>query len=122
MAEPRVVLIIEGDENLRRLFALALTIHGFVAREARSGIEALGLLEHEPVDAVVLEAVLPDIDGTSVREEIAAHPRGAGIPVIILTSFDGALDHLNPACILRKPATPGQVVEAVKKCLDAIGT
>lgn len=121
MAEPRVVLLIDGDDNLRRRLALALTLHGFASRDARSGIEALSMIERESFDAVVLDVLLPDIDGASIRQEIAAHPRSARLPVVILTAFHGPLDHLSPAFVLRKPTTPGQVVAVVKRCFDAMG-
>jgi DNA-binding response OmpR family regulator len=120
VADPHTILLVERDDNLRRLVALALTLHGFVAREARTGVEALSMLERDTFDAVVLNVVLPDIDGISVREEIAAQPRNSHLPVVIVTEFPGPLDHLHPACVLRKPVTPGQVVAAVKKCFDAI--
>jgi DNA-binding response OmpR family regulator len=121
VAEPPAVLLIDGDHNLRRQLALALTLHGFASREARNGVEALALIEREAFVAVVLDVVLPDIDGASIRQEIAAHHGHTRLPVVILTTFPGPLDYLNPACVLRKPATPGQVVAAVKRCLEASG-
>jgi hypothetical protein len=38
--------------------------------------------------------------------------------VVIVTAFEGPLGHLDAACVLRKPVTPGQVVRAVRKCLE----
>jgi DNA-binding response OmpR family regulator len=112
--------VIEDDDNLRRLLAIALTLHGFASCEARNGVEALAILDrHDEFDAVILDVLLPDIDGASIRQEIAAHPRHERLPVIILTGSDEPLGHLNPACVLRKPVTPGQVVTAVTSCIEA---
>jgi DNA-binding response OmpR family regulator len=109
------ILLVEVDDNLRRLFAIALTLHGYDSREARNGIEALAILDRHPFDAVVLDLVLPDIDGASIRQEIAAI--SGHLPVIILTDSREPLRHLNPACVLHKPITPGDVVNAVRRCI-----
>ena len=118
MAEPRsTILLVEVDDNLRRLFAIALTLHGYDSIEARNGVEALTILDRGAFDAVVLDLVLPDIDGASIRQEIAAHPGSGHLPVIIITDSREPLRHLNPACVLYKPTTPGDVVNAVRRCL-----
>jgi DNA-binding response OmpR family regulator len=119
VAEPRTtVLIVEVDDNLRRLFAIALMLQGYDTMEARSGVEALSILDRRSFDAVVLDLVLPDIDGASIRQEIAAQSNNAPLPVIIITDSREPLRHLNPACVLYKPVTPGAVVTAVGRCID----
>ena len=123
MPEPRsTILLVEVDDNLRRLFAIALTLHGYESMEARNGVEALAILDRQAFDAVVLDLVLPDIDGASIRQEIAAHPDSAHLPVIILTDSREPLRHLNPACVLHKPITPNDVVDAVRRCIEASRT
>jgi DNA-binding response OmpR family regulator len=112
------VLLVEVDDNLRRLFAIALMLHGYDSVDARNGVEALALLDVETFDAVVLDLVLPDIDGASIRQEIAAHARGGHLPVVIITDSRESLRHLNPACVLYKPVTPGAVVTAVRRCIE----
>lgn len=110
------ILIIEGDEDLRRLLSLALRLAGFPTREARDGLEAMAILEQlVPIDAVVLDVVLPDIDGLSVRQEIAAH--AGDIPVIVITDSQNLLPDLHPSCVVRKPVVPDDVVTGVVKCL-----
>jgi len=116
------ILLVEVDDNLRRLFAIALTLHGYDSIEARNGVEALAILDRQAFDAVVLDLVLPDIDGASIRQEIAAHPGSSHLPVIILTDSREPLRHLNPACVLHKPVTPNDVVDAVRRCIEASRT
>ena len=119
MPEPRTkILIVEVDDNLRRLFAIALMLHGHDSVDARNGVEALALLELHTFDAVVLDLVLPDIDGASIRQEIAAHSANGHLPVVIITDSREPLRHLHPACVLYKPVTPGAVVTAVGRCID----
>ena len=121
-APSSTILLVEVDDNLRRLFAIALTLHGYASCEARNGVEALAILERRAFDAVVLDLILPDIDGASIRQEIAAHAGTRALPVIILTDSREPLHHLNPACVLHKPVTPGDVVTAVRRCIEASRT
>ena len=110
------ILIIEDDEDLRRLLSLALRLGGFSTREARDGLEAMAILEQlVTIDAVVLDVLLPDIDGLSIRQEIAMH-RGS-IPVIVITDSQEVVPGLDPSCISRKPVVPDDNVTAVVKCL-----
>ena len=119
MPESRTrVLLVEVDDTLRRLFAIALMLHGSDSVDARNGVEALALLDLDTFDAVVLDPVLPDIDGASVRQEIAAHAGGGHLPVVIITDSRASLRHLDPACVLHKPVTPGAVVSAVRRCIE----
>jgi len=97
-------------------------LHGYDPVDARNGVEALALLDLHSFDAVVLDLILPDIDGASIRQEIAAHAGGSHLPVIIITDSREPLRHLNPACVLHKPVTPGAVVTAVRQCIEASGT
>jgi DNA-binding response OmpR family regulator len=121
--QPRsTILLVEVDDNLRRLFAIALTLHGYDSCEARNGVEALSILERRTFEAVVLDVLLPDIDGASIRQEIAAQNGNERLPVIILTDSQEPLHHLNPACVLRKPIRPGDVVSAVRRCIEASRT
>ena len=110
------ILIIEEDDDLRRLLSLALRLGGFAIREARDGLEAMAILEQlVPIDAVVLDAVLPDIDGLSIRQEIAAH--SDKIPVIVITDSQEPLPDLHPSSVVRRPIVPDDIVTAVVKCL-----
>jgi two-component system, OmpR family, response regulator len=112
----QTILIIEEDGDLRRLLSLALRLGGFATREARDGLEAMAILDQlVPIDAVVLDVILPDIDGLSIRQEIAAH--AGNLPVIVLTDSEEALTDLHPSCVVRKPVAPDDIVTAVVKCL-----
>jgi DNA-binding response OmpR family regulator len=93
-------------------------LHGYDPVDARSGIEALTLLDLDTFAAVVLDLVLPDIDGASIRQEIAAQSGNSHLPVVIITDSQEPLRHLKPACVLYKPVTPGSVVAAVRQCIE----
>jgi two-component system OmpR family response regulator len=110
------ILIIEEDDDLRRLLSLALRLAGFPTREARDGFGAMAIVEQlVPIDAVVLDVILRDIDGLSIRQEIAA--RIGNIPVIAITDSPEPIPNLHPSCVVRKPVGPDDIVTAVVKCL-----
>ena len=119
MPNGQSVLVVEDDENLRRLYRTALTMSGYQVREARSGFEALRILDSSPVDIVVLDLMLPGVDGFMVREEIAAQADRNPIPIVVVTGVGGDLDYLNVPCLLRKPVSVDQLVNEVRRCLAA---
>ena len=117
MPPGQTVLVVEDDEHLRHLYRTALTMSGYQVREARSGFEALRMLDSSPVDIVVLDLMLPGVDGFMVRDELAAQPDMRSIPIVIVTGVRGDLDYLDVPCLLRKPITADQLIHAVRRCL-----
>jgi DNA-binding response OmpR family regulator len=115
----RVVLIVEDDVALRRLFRTALTLDGFEVEEAGDGLEALRRIADHPPDVVVLDLGLPTISGFAVHQEITAHALTRRIPIVVVTGSTKSLEYLEVACILRKPVTPEELVLAVRNCLAA---
>ena len=119
MPTGQTVLVVEDDEHLRHFYRTALTMSGFQVREARSGFEALRMLDSSPVDIVVLDLMLPGVDGYVVRQELAAHPFMRSVPIVVVTAAGGDLDSLNVPCVLRKPINADQLLHAVRQCLAA---
>jgi CheY-like chemotaxis protein len=120
MARTQTILVVEDDQDLRRLFRTALTLAGYNVHEAGDGLEALHKIDHTPPDLVVLDVMLPQVSGLVVKQEIAAHIVTRDIPVVIVTGSTIAID-AGAACVLRKPVSPEQLVTTVKDCL-ASGT
>lgn len=121
MARLQRILIVEDDDELRRLYRHALSMAGYEVHEARSGFEALRVLDSNLPDAVVLDLMLPGIDGISVRRELAAQAISKHIPIVVVTGAADTYDVSDVACILRKPFSPDRLVEAIRNCL-ASGT
>jgi len=113
----RVILIVEDDTELRRMWRIALSVEGFEVEEAGDGIEALQRLEQRSPDLIVLDLGLPRLSGLSVQQEIAAHAVTRQIPIVIVTGSTMELGHLDVPCVLRKPVTPEELVAAVESCL-----
>jgi len=84
----RVVLVADDDDDTRRMIVRWLTGAGFTCVEHASGSDALEVLTASPgaVDAVVLDVMMPGLDGFEVLARLKASPRTARIPVLMLTA------------------------------------
>jgi CheY-like chemotaxis protein len=115
----RIVLIVEDDADLRRMFRTALAIAGYSVEEAADGAAALHRIHHNPPDLVVLDLDLPTVSGLIVQQEITAHAHTRDIPVVIVTGSTMNLDHVDVACVLRKPIDPEKLITTVRQCLQS---
>ena len=121
MARTKTVLVVEDDDDLRRLYARTLTLAGYRVKEARGGFEALRLIDSEHPDAIVLDLMMPGVDGFAVLNELTGQAHTRQIPIVVVTGVSGDLQWIEAKCLLKKPATPERVVQAVRECL-ASGT
>lgn len=80
------ILIVEDEADTRRLLRDRLTREGYRVLEAMEGRAALAILEREPVDLILLDLMLPDIDGWEVCRVLQENPRTRAIPILILTA------------------------------------
>ena len=110
-------MLVEDADELRLLYRQALSLAGFRVLEARGGFEALRHLETQRPDVVVLDLMMPGVDGYTVRNELAAQAHTRDIPVVIVTGVTDITQALDVACILRKPFASDDLVAAVHRCL-----
>lgn len=82
------ILIIDDDALTRTLAGEALREAGFAVVEAASGEEGLAAFESERPDLVLLDVVMPGLDGFEVCRRLRAHPRLGHVPVIMLTGLE----------------------------------
>ena len=102
------------------MFRQALNFAGYDVREAGDGTTALQEIDRRPPDLVVLDLILPTLDGFAVHAELAARAHTRHIPVVVVTGWTrDDLDRLNVPCVLRKPVSPEELVAAVRKCLQS---
>jgi two-component system OmpR family response regulator len=98
------LLVVDDEPNIRELLAASLRFVGFKVVSAATGAEALAAVAKEPPDLVVLDVMLPDMDGFAVvkrlREDSGAYSRTAvatrdHLPVLFLTAKDGTDDKIS---------------------------
>jgi len=91
------VLIIEDDSTTARLLEVILDREGFHALVAHDGPKGLEIIHSQPVDLVMLDLMLPGIDGFEVLSQLRADPETANLPVIVVSVKSQATDKQNAA-------------------------
>jgi DNA-binding response OmpR family regulator len=117
------ILIIEDDKFLRELIAQKLIKEGYEVSEAVDGEEGIKKVKDEKPTLVLLDLILPGIDGFEVLGKIKEDPGLSPIPVIILSNLGqkedvekglklGAVDYL-----IKAHFTPGEIIDKIKNVL-----
>jgi excisionase family DNA binding protein len=116
---PRV-LIVDDDPTMRTFVRASLESEGFDVQEAASAHEGLALLEDESLDLILLDVMMPGMDGWEMLQRI--QERYGAMPVIM---FSGKVDAAGEAAergasdFISKPSDPQQLVERAKQILGA---
>jgi DNA-binding response OmpR family regulator len=116
------VLVVDDEEDVRNLVAFNLKAAGMEVLQAKNGVEALEMVKNESPDLVVLDLMMPEMDGISVCEMIRKLPRASETPVVMLTAWAtdrarvvglqaGASDYIT------KPFSPRELVKRVQGLL-----
>jgi CheY-like chemotaxis protein len=118
----RAVLVAEDDADMRTITIEMLSIRGFPAFAAKNGREALALLRERRPGLVLLDLMMPVMDGWTFRREQLADPEISSIPVILLTAVSNAQEHgrtLGAVDVLEKPIENFEVlVDTVRRRLQ----
>lgn len=115
---PRV-LVVDDEPDIVELVAANLRKEGFEVQGVGEGSRALALLRDEPFDVVVLDLMLPDVQGLEVCRALRRDPKTAGIPLIMLTARGEEVDKLigfevGADDYLPKPFSPRELVARVR--------
>ena len=109
---PRRILIIDDEDDIRQVAALSLeTIAGWDVVLAKSGMQGIDIAAKEQPDAILLDVMMPEMDGPSTFLRLQSTPTTAKIPVLLLTAKVQGSDQrrfagLGVAGILFKPFDP----------------
>lgn len=83
----KTVLIVEDEAPLRKALARKVTESGFIVREGRDGKEGLEMALREQPDIILLDIIMPVMDGISMLRELRKDPWGKNARVIVLTNL-----------------------------------
>ena len=116
---PKKILIVEDEEDIAQLVKLYLEKDGFRAAIAKTGIEGLKLIKTDRPDMVILDLMLPEMDGLEVCKKIRSALDTALLPVLMLTSKAEESDtiiglELGADDYVTKPFSPKVLVARVK--------
>ncbi len=124
--KPRV-LVVDDEEHITELVAMGLGYNGFDCERVSSGRSALEAVEHRKPDLIVLDVMLPDLDGFEVARRLRTN-EGAGtrVPIIFLTARDTTADkvqglRLGSDDYVTKPFSIEELIERVKAVLRRAG-
>ncbi len=84
--EQRPILVVEDDAALRETLAYNLSAEGYETLLASDGVAALEIVRRQPVALVLLDVMLPRLDGLDVLRQLRARPESAATPVLMLTA------------------------------------
>jgi two-component system OmpR family response regulator len=123
MPDPQTILIVDDEPHIREVVGFALRKAGFTIHEAADGGQALSLFETASPDLVVLDIMLPDIEGTEICKRIRAV---SPVPILFLSSKNEEIDRvlgleLGGDDYVTKPFSPRELVARVKAILRRVG-
>jgi two-component system response regulator VicR len=118
------ILCIEDETEMIDLIRLILGRRGFDVQGATGGVEGLEIIRKELPDLVLLDLMMPDMDGWEVYQQMKADEKTRNIPVIIVTAKAQSIDKVLGLHIAKvddyiaKPFSPQELLNSVEKILD----
>ena len=122
---PKKILVVDDEKHIVRLVQANLDRAGYTVVSANDGKEALQKVADENPDLVVLDVMMPYMDGFEVLQNLRRNPSTRDIPVIMLTAkaqdadvFKGWQSGVD--CYLTKPFNPMELLSFVKRIFDSM--
>jgi len=120
----KCILCIEDEPEMIDLIRLILGRRGFEVKGANGGIQGLDMIRKEKPDLILLDLMMPDMDGWEVYQQIKADEKTRGIPVIVVTAKAQSIDKVLGLHIAKvddyiaKPFNPQELLASVEKVLQ----
>ena len=120
---PRTILLADDNDDSREIYGTLLVHEGFRVLEASDGEEAVRLTREELPDLVLLNLLMPELDGLGVLERLRDDPETAELPCVCLTG-DARMERMGDAvrrgadAFLTKPAEPREVLATIRAVLE----
>ena len=119
------VVYIEDDPEMVELVMLILNRRGFEIRGAHNGQHGLELITQDPPDLILLDLMMPGLDGWDVYHQLKASSKTSSIPVIIITAKAQPIDRVLGLSIAKvdayicKPFRPQELLESIDLVLNS---
>jgi DNA-binding response OmpR family regulator len=116
---PKSILVVDDEATIREVVRRYLEREGFAVQEAEDGYEALDAIEAEPPDLIVLDLMLPGVDGLTLTRHLQGRVR---IPIVMLTAKGEVSDRIRGLDLgaddyVTKPFSPQELVSRVRAVL-----
>lgn len=117
-----LILVVEDDEDILQLVKYNLEGAGFEVETASDGLDAVAKARRQTPDLVLLDLMLPGMDGLDVAKELKKEPDTAGVPIIMVTAKGEEVDRivgleLGADDYIVKPFSPREIVLRIKAVL-----
>lgn len=125
LIRPPHIMVVDDDQDTVAILARHLQREGFVPIQANSGAECLKLVRENEIDVILLDLMMPEMDGFQVVQALKADADTAEIPVIMITARDD-MDaraegmRLGVSDFLAKPVFRRQLANRIRAQLDAV--
>jgi len=118
--EQKMILVVEDSSTTRKVISITLSRQGYRVVEAADGLEALSRISEERPDLIMLDVILPKMDGYKILSIIKGNKEFKDIPVIMLTSKDGFINKMKgkmagSSAYLTKPFDPDMMIAEIRK-------
>ncbi len=123
--QKKTVLYIEDDSEMIDLVSLIIGRRGYEVVGAHGGREGLDLAQQNPPDLILLDLMMPDLDGWDVYKQLKSNKSTSNVPVIIITAKSQAIDRVLGLHIAKvddyisKPFRPQELLDSIEKILSA---
>lgn len=119
---PRRVLVVDDDDDIRAFVSLALEVRGYAVEVAANGLEALDVLARRSADVILLDMMMPVMDGWRFCEEKQRRPELDKIPLAVMSAAANlrrGLGPCTPQAVLPKPFLLDDLLRSIDTALAA---
>ena len=118
-----MIMVVDDDANIRAVLKYRFEKEDFTVCLAKNGLDALEQIGKELPDLVIIDLLMPVMNGIELLSHLRENPRTVNIPVIVLTAlgrtpFYYRTHELRALSLVEKPFSPRHLVEEVKEALD----
>lgn len=125
MDQKKIILLIEDESDIRKIYAEVLTEAGYTVKEAADGTQGIQMARNEPWDLMLLDIMLPGQDGIHVLKDLKQVEDLVEKPVLLLTNLENetiiaeCFDMGADGYVIKSEITPDYIVTEVKKYIQS---
>jgi len=122
--DTKSILIIDDDDDIREATQICLEVMGrWEVLKASNGVDGLNIAESENLDVILLDIMMPGMDGITILQRLQSNPKTQKIPIIILTAKAQSkdkkyFDKLNVISVITKPYDPMTISDQIFSALS----
>ena len=122
MENKKTILVVDDEAELRNVLVMRLSNSGYETIEAGNGKDAINIAKEKKPDLIILDIMMPDMDGMSASQQLKDNESTKDIPIIFLTGLQDKdseqTDHLSgDNIIFAKPYNSNELLVVVKKLI-----